>query len=218
MFTGIIRGIGTVAESVVAGSDRRLTIDLGDLDVPALAVGDSVAINGVCLTAAQCGAGQFTADVSVETLGVTTLGSFGAGAPVNIEPALRVGEALDGHIVTGHVDGVGHVRALASAGRSLRVAIEVPDSLAPYIARKGSVAVDGVSLTVNAVSGDTFEVNIVPHTSEITIISGYRVGTAVNIEIDIIARYVERLATTAGSSGGVDLELLRKHGYTVEGR
>ena len=213
MFTGIIRGVGTIAERSDVGGDRRLGIDLGELVLPALAVGDSIAVNGACLTVTSFGAGRFYADVSVETLRVTTLGDQDVGARVNLEPALRVGDALDGHFVMGHVDGVGHVRALAPAARSHRLEIEMPAALAPYVARKGSVAVDGVSLTVNAVSGNVFEVNIVPHTSEMTVISGYRVGTAVNIEIDMIARYLERLA---GAEGGVDMEFLRKHGYTVE--
>jgi riboflavin synthase len=216
MFTGIIRGVGTIADQCDVGGDRRLSIDLGELELPALAVGDSIAVNGVCLTVTAFGAGRFSADVSVETLQVTTLGDLAVGAHVNLEPALRVGDALDGHFVMGHVDGVGRVRALSSAARSHRLELEMPAALAPYVARKGSIAVDGVSLTVNAVSGSVFEVNIVPHTSEMTVISGYRVGTAVNIEIDMIARYLERLATAEDGAGGVDLELLRRHGYTVE--
>jgi len=213
MFTGIIRGVGAIAELSDADGDRRLGIDLGNLELPAPAIGDSIAVNGVCLTATAVRAGRFFADVSLETLQITTLGELRVGSRVNLEPALRVGDALDGHFVMGHVDGVGTVRALASAARSSRLELEMPAALAPYVARKGSVAVDGVSLTVNAVSGTLFEVNIVPHTSEMTVISEYRVGTAVNIEIDVIARYLERLAT---AEGGVDLEFLRKHGYTVE--
>lgn len=213
MFTGIIRGVGTIAEVSDVGGDRRLGIDLGDLELPATAIGDSIAVNGVCLTVTAVRAGRFTADVSLETLQVTTLGELRVGSRVNLEPALRVGDALDGHFVMGHVDGVGRVRALTPVARSSRLELEIPAALAPYVARKGSIAVDGVSLTVNAVSGNVFEVNIVPHTSEMTVISGYQVGTAVNIEIDMIARYLERLAT---AEGGVDLELLRKHGYTAE--
>ncbi len=128
----------------------------------------------------------------------------------------RVGEASDGSYVMEQVDGVGRVRALTAAARSQRLELEMPAALAPYVARKGSIAVDGVSLTVNAVCGNVFEVNIVPHTSEMTVISGYRIGTAVNIEIDMIARYLQRLATAEGGAGGVDLELLRRHGYTIE--
>ncbi len=213
MFTGIIRGVGTIAERSDVGGDRRLGIELGELALPSPAVGDSIAVNGACLTVTSYGARRFYADVSVETLRVTTLGDLDVGARVNLEPALRVGDALDGHFVMGHVDGVGRVRALSPSARSHRLEIEMPAALAPYVARKGSIAVDGVSLTVNAVSGDVFEVNIVPHTNEMTVISGYRVGTAVNIEIDMIARYLERLAS---AEGGVDMELLRKHGYTAE--
>ena len=216
MFTGIIRGVGRIAECSDVGGDRRIAIDLSGIELPALAVGDSVAVNGVCLTATSCSAERFCADVSVETLRVTTLGSLDVGARVNLEPALRVGDALDGHFVMGHVDGIGRVLEIAPAARSQRLRLELPASLAPYVARKGSIAVDGVSLTVNAVSGNQFEVNIVPHTSEMTVISGYRVGTAVNIEIDMIARYLERLATAEEGAGGVSLELLRRHGYTVE--
>ncbi len=216
MFTGIIRGVGSIAESRDVGGDRQLAIDLGELELPALAVGDSIAVNGACLTVTSFGAGRFSADVSVETLQVTTLGSLDVGAGVNLEPALRVGDALDGHFVMGHVDGVGRVRSLTPAARSQRLEFEMPGALAPYVARKGSIAVDGVSLTVNAVSGNVFEVNIVPHTTEMTIISAYTVGTAVNIEIDMIARYLERLASADGDADGVSLELLRRHGYTVE--
>ena len=216
MFTGIIRGIGALAESRDSGGDRQITIDVGALELPGLAVGDSVAVNGVCLTVTGLGDRRFSADVSVETLQVTTLGSLDIGAGVNLEPALRVGDALDGHFVMGHVDGVGRVRTVESAARSQRIEFEIPAALAPYVARKGSIAIDGVSLTVNAVTGSVLEVNIVPHTSEMTIISGYTVGTAVNIEIDMIARYLERLASADGDSDGVNLELLRKHGYTIE--
>ena len=212
MFTGIIRGVGKIVERTALGGDCRFGFDLGTAAIPDLAIGDSVAVNGVCLTATGGGSGRFTADVSLETLAVTTLGRLVVGAEVNIEPALRVGDSLSGHFVSGHVDGVGEVRALGAAGRSQQIEIGIPAALLRYLARKGSVAIDGVSLTVNAVTSTGFEVNIVPHTREMTIISEYRVGTAVNIEVDIIARYLERLAA---GSGGVDLELLRKHGYTV---
>jgi riboflavin synthase len=215
VFTGIIKGVGKVVERTAVGGDCRFGFQLGSVALPDLAIGDSVAVNGVCLTATRCGDGRFTADVSLETLAVTTLGQLGVGAAVNLEPALRVGDSLSGHFVSGHVDGVGKVRALDPAGRSQRLQLEVPVDLLPYIARKGSVAIDGVSLTVNALVAGGFEVNVVPHTREMTIISGYRVGTAVNIEVDVIARYLERLAA---GSGGVDLELLEKHGYTVAGQ
>jgi len=215
MFTGIIRGIGKITERTPVGGDCRFGFDLGTAVLTDLAIGDSVAVNGACLTVTGCGDGRFTADVSLETLAVTTLGRLEVGAMVNLEPALCVGDSLSGHFVSGHVDGVGEVCALGAAGRSQRLEVGVPGNLLRYLARKGSVAIDGVSLTVNAVTSTGFEVNIVPHTREMTIISGYRLGTAVNIEVDIIARYLERLAT---GSGGVDLELLRKHGYIVAGQ
>lgn len=215
MFTGIIRGVGKIVERAPLGGDCRLDIGLGTADLPSLAVGDSVAVSGVCLTVTEITPAYFSADVSQETLSVTTLGKLGVGAAVNLEPALRVGDTLSGHFVAGHVDGMAQVRSLTAAGRSQRLKISLPESLSPYIARKGSVTVDGVSLTVNAVTAAGFEVNIVPQTREMTIISGYRVGTAVNIEVDIIARYLERLAA---GSGGVSLELLHAHGYTVTGQ
>ena len=211
MFTGIIAGIGRVAAREAIGGDCRFAIDLGTADFQQPKVGDSIAVNGVCLTATAVTGRQFTADVSVETLAVTTLGGLDAGAPVNIEPALRVGDSLSGHFVSGHVDGIGRLRAAGSAGRSQRLDFDVPAELLRYLARKGSVAVDGVSLTINAVSATGFAVNIVPHTREMTIISAYRTGTAVNIEVDVIARYLERLA---GSPQGIDREFLSKHGYS----
>jgi riboflavin synthase len=211
VFTGIIAGIGRVAAREAVGGDCRFTIDLGTAEFPQPKIGDSIAVNGVCLTATAVAGRQFSADVSVETLAVTTLGGLDAGAPVNIEPALRVGDSLSGHFVSGHVDGIGRLRAAGSAGRSQRLDFDVPTELLRYLARKGSVAVDGVSLTINAVSATGFAVNIVPHTREMTIISAYRTGTAVNIEVDVIARYLERLA---GSPQGIDREFLSKHGYS----
>jgi riboflavin synthase len=214
VFTGIIRGVGRIAQQTNVGGDRRLTIDTLGVDLPPLSAGDSVAVNGVCLTVVDRGERQFSADVSLETLDVTTLGELTAGAEVNLEPALRVGDSLDGHLLTGHVDGIGQVLEIGQAARSATLRLEVSAELARYIARKGAVAVDGVSLTVNAVENAVFTVNIVPHTQEKTIISRYKSGTAVNIEVDIIARYVERLASSRDVSDGVSLELLHKHGYT----
>ena len=193
MFSGIVKGTGRVLASVDLGADRRLSIDTRDVDLPSLETGCSIAVNGVCLTAVDCADGQFTADVSRETLSATTLGELSSGDPVNLEGALRLTDTVDGHLVTGHVDGVGRVVGVKPDARSTGLRITVDGSLMRYIARKGSVAVDGVSLTVNAVDEDAFEVNIVPHTSEVTVISGYRTGRAVNIEVDIVARYLERL-------------------------
>ena len=216
MFTGIIRGIGQIVEQTEVGGDRRLIIDIQDTDLPSLHLGDSVAVNGVCLTVVSTDKPFFSADVSLETLDVSTLGQLGVGASVNLEPALKIGDSLDGHMLTGHVDGVGSVIDIRQSARSSVVRFEVPLNLACYIARKGAIAVDGVSLTVNTVENTEFAVNIVPHTQEKTIILRYKSGTAVNIEVDIIARYIERLASSRDSSSGVDLELLQKHGYTSQ--
>jgi len=193
MFSGIVRTVGRLLDSVEQGGDRRVAIGFpaGSIGHPEL--GASIAVNGVCLTVVAASGDRFEADVSRETLARTTLGALAAGAPLNLEPALRVGDPLDGHLVSGHVDGVGRVVAIEPAARSLAVAIELPRELSRYVATKGSIAVDGVSLTVNAVEGDVFDVNIVPHTRDATIIGRYGVGTTVNIEVDMLARYVARM-------------------------
>ena len=194
-------------------------IELGTAAIAPLGVGGSIAVNGVCLTTVAVTPERFTTDVSAETLAVTTLGRLGPGTRVNLEPPLRVGDPLDGHIVTGHVDGVGEVVTITPAGRSRRLVIAVLPALSRYIAAKGSVAVDGVSLTVNAVRDAEFEVNIIPHTLTVTVIGEYRSGTAVNIEVDTLARYLERLAQTdADAEAGIDLAFLRKHGYARDHR
>ena len=159
---------------------------------------------------------NFSADVSLETLSKTTLGDLQVGDEVNLENALRMGGSLDGHLVTGHVDGVGRVESLVDSARSVVLRIRTEEGLAPYIARKGAVTVDGVSLTVNDVENTHFQVNIIPHTREITVIAGYRPGTAVNIEVDIIARYVERLTRFGSKAAEINLELLKSHGYTSQ--
>ncbi len=216
MFTGIIRGVGQIIEQADIGGDRRLTIAVQDVRLPTLHEGDSVAVNGVCLTVIEAGEQRISADLSLETLDVTTFGELAVGASVNLEPALRLGEPLDGHLLTGHVDGIGHVTDIRRSGRSAVIQFKVPEDLAPYIARKGAVAIDGVSLTVNAAVQATFEVNIIPHTQEKTIMTRYDSGTAVNIEVDLIARYLERLMASRDTSTGVSLELLQKHGYTSQ--
>jgi len=212
VFSGLVKGIGRVATRTDLGPDRRFVIELGLAAIPPLAIGGSVAVSGVCLTAVAVTSQTFTADVSAETLSVTTLGALNAGSRVNLEPPLKAGDPLDGHLVTGHVDGVGKVVEIAPVGSSQRLVIGVPTALSRYIAAKGSVAVDGVSLTVNAVRGAEFEVNVIPHTQAVTVIGEYRTGTAVNIEVDLLARYVERLVQT-GAESGLDLATLRKHGY-----
>ncbi len=216
MFTGIIRGVGKIVAQADVGGDCRLTIDIQDVGLPTLVEGNSIAVNGVCLTVVKSGEQRIQADVSLETLSVTTFGKLPVGTSVNLEPALRLGEPLDGHLLTGHVDGIGHVTDIRRSARSAVIHFEIPEDLAPYIARKGAVAVDGVSLTVNAVAQATFEVNIIPHTQEKTIISRYASGTAVNIEVDMIARYLERLTSSRDTPTGVSLELLHKHGYTSQ--
>jgi len=217
VFSGLVKGIGRVAKRTDSGSDRRFVIELGSAAIAPLGVGGSIAVNGVCLTAVAVTPQSFTADVSAATLAVTTFGALVPGARVNLEPPLKAGEPLDGHLVTGHVDGVGNVVEIAPAGGSQRLVIGVPAALSRYIASKGSVAVDGVSLTVNAVRGAEFEVNVIPHTQAVTVIGEYRDGTAVNIEVDLLARYLERLVQT-DAEGGLDLATLRKHGYAREHR
>lgn len=193
MFTGIIAGTGRIESRSDLGTDWRFSFVLDRVELGTLALGSSIAVNGVCLTVTSCDADSFAADVSRATLDVTTLKGLSPGDRVNIEPSLRLGGSLDGHWVTGHVDGVGRVAGIRAVGRSSELVVEVPGELSRYVARKGSIAVDGVSLTVNAVDAGTFRANIIPHTQQVTIIGGYDVDTAVNIEVDIVARYLERL-------------------------
>jgi riboflavin synthase len=218
VFSGIVKGIGQVARVDEHGEDRRLTLDTSGAGLGPIELGASVAVNGVCLTAVETAPARFSADVSKETLTVTTLAALAPGVKVNLEPSLRVGDAIDGHWVSGHVDGIGRVVDLSRAARSTVLTIELPEGLGRYVARKGSIAVDGVSLTVNTVAGRRFEVNIVPHTREATIIGEYKTGTAVNIEVDIVARYVERLLGAASTdpeiaNSGITLGTLEEHGY-----
>ena len=194
MFTGIVRDIGAVRALEPIGGDVRLVIAVKLLPLEHSAVGDSIAVNGVCLTVTSLQAGTFSADVSRETLNLTTLGTLRSGARVNLEPALRAGEPLGGHLMSGHVDGVASVTALHTEARSRRVTIRAPAELARYIARKGSIALNGVSLTVNEVSGGEFGVNLIPHTWHVTTLDEWVVGTRINLEVDQIARYVERLS------------------------
>ena len=193
MFTGIIQAIGQIARIEPRGGDVRLHIDAGSLDLSDVAPGDSIAVSGVCLTALEPSAHGFLADVSNETLGLTTLGDAAVGDAVNLEKALRLADRLGGHLVTGHVDGLAEVTAIEADARSRRIGFCVPATLARYLARKGSVCIDGVSLTVNAVCEDEFEVNLIPHTLEATTLAQRQVGDAVNLEVDLMARYAERL-------------------------
>jgi riboflavin synthase len=198
MFTGIIQGVGTVRGIEPRGGDVTILIDAGDVPLDEIQIGGSIAVNGVCLTATRLEPGMFAADVSRETLSLTTLGQWAPGTRVNLEKALQAGQALGGHYVTGHVDGVGSVVSRHDDARSVRVEFEVPPELGRYIARKGSVCVDGVSLTVNGAEGARFDVNLVPHTLAVTVLGDYRPGTRVNLEVDIIARYVERMMQSSG--------------------
>ena len=198
MFTGIIQALGEVDLHQASGGDLRLGIDCGDLDLAHTQIGDSIAVNGVCLTAVEfvsteLGARSFVADVSRETLQLTSLGQLVRGSPVNLEPALRLNDALGGHLVSGHVDGLANLLEMEADARSVRYRFEVEPELQHYIAVKGSVTLDGCSLTVNAVEANRFDVNIVPHTQQRTVFHTYQVGSRVNIEVDIIARYLERL-------------------------
>lgn len=193
MFTGIIQAVGRIAALDPIGGDMRITVDAGELDLGDVKPGDSIAVNGVCLTATALQAGRFSADVSVETLDCTTLGTLASGARVNLEKALRLADRLGGHLVSGHVDGVGEVVSMLPQARSLRWVFSVPATLARYIAAKGSVAVNGVSLTVNEVDGRRFGANLIPHTMQQTMFGDCDVGSRVNIEVDLMARYAERL-------------------------
>ena len=193
MFTGIVQDVGRILALETRGGDARLTVGVDRLDLSHTAIGDSIAVAGVCLTAVSLEARAFSADVSHETLTITTIGAWRVGRRVNLEPALRAGDALGGHLVSGHVDGVAEVRARFEQARSQRFRIQVPASLARYLARKGSVALDGVSLTVNDVGQQEFEVNLIPHTLAVTTLGELAVGDGVNIEIDLMARYAERL-------------------------
>lgn len=217
MFTGIIQAIGTLQRLDPRGGDARLTIATGKLNMVTAQIGDSIAVSGVCLTAIELGPASFAADVSRETLSLTTLGDFKPGSTVNLEKALTLSTPLGGHLVSGHVDGVGRVLERHDDARSVRLRIEAPADLARYIAPKGSICIDGTSLTVNRVEGTRFELNIVPYTLVETIIGGYREGTRVNLEVDLIARYLERLLlgekAADSRSQGITRELLERQGF-----
>jgi riboflavin synthase len=194
MFTGIIVATGRVTSLADKGGDLELGIDAAALDPARIAIGDSVSVQGACLTVTRKDEARIYADVSRETMAKTTLGALNSGSKVNLEPSLRVGEPLGGHWVSGHVDAVGRLRVLAQDARSWRMEFELPDSLMRFVAPKGSICLNGVSLTVNKVAGNRFDVNIIPHTLTVTTLGELGVGDGVNVEIDVIARYLERLA------------------------
>ena len=193
MFTGIISAIGDIAELAQRDGDVRLTIRTGNLSLADVHLGDSIACNGACLTAVELTGEGFIADVSVETLNLTSIVNWQVGNRINLEKAMQASDRFGGHIVSGHVDGIGEVVSLYEDARSWRFRIRAPRELAKYIAHKGSITVDGTSLTINKVEGAEFELNIVPHTMTHTVMGDYKVGTKVNLEVDLVARYLERL-------------------------
>jgi riboflavin synthase len=193
MFTGIIESVGVIARIERRGGDVRLDVDGGSLGLDDVKLGDSISVSGVCLTAIAIESGMFAVDVSVETLARTTLGALRAGDPVNLEKAMRLSDRLGGHLVAGHIDGVGRVISIEPDARSQRWLFEVPPALARYLAPKGSICIDGVSLTVNEVDRARLGVNLIPHTIDVTTFKARRAGDAVNIEVDLLARYVEQL-------------------------
>jgi len=214
MFTGIIQAVGCLRARSERGGDLRLHIATGKLDLSDVRPGDSIASNGVCLTVVELPGDGFVADVSRETLAHTTLGKWTPGQRINLEKALRAQDRLGGHLVSGHVDGVGEVLALPADGRATRDRLRATTALARYIAHKGSICVDGVSLTVNAVAGAEFELTIVPHTQAETRIGDYCPGTRVNLEVDLIARYLERLMQAEPAPAPtLSRTLLAEHGF-----
>ena len=221
MFTGIIQSVGKIASLEQRGGDMRIGIDTGKLPMEDVELGDSIAVSGVCLTVVEKTGKGFLADVSGETLRRTIIGKLGQGDGVNLEKALTLATRLGGHLVSGHVDGVGYVVSRSEDSRSVQFTLRAPDELARYIAAKGSITVDGVSLTVNAVNGAEFELNIVPHTLAETTLSGYRAGRHVNLEVDLVARYLERLLlgdrAAQPENGGVTLEKLMDSGFFDDG-
>tara|TARA_B110001454_G_scaffold151220_1_gene140533 strand:- start:538 stop:1146 length:609 start_codon:yes stop_codon:yes gene_type:complete len=193
MFTGIISAIGDITNLEERAGDARLTIRTGNLSLTDVQLGDSIACNGACLTVIELTGEGFVADVSVETLNLTTIGNWQTGSRINLEKAMRATDRLGGHIVSGHIDGIGEVVTLEEDARSWRFRIRAPREIAKYIAHKGSITLDGTSLTVNIVDGAEFELNIIPHTMTHTVMGDYKIGSKVNLEVDLVARYLERL-------------------------
>ncbi len=215
MFTGIIAALGKIKRMQATGGDMRLEIDTAALDMSDVHIGDSIAVNGVCLTVIERAQSSFVADVSNETIAHTSLKSLTTNSEVNLEKALLPTTRLGGHLVSGHVDALGTVVDKFEDARSIRLVIETPQNLLRYIAAKGSICVDGVSLTVNTVNGQNFELNIVPHTQACTVIKHYQAGAQVNLEVDLIARYLERLLLHLPDDerSNIDMAMLAKAGF-----
>lgn len=220
MFTGIIEAVGFLKHVELRGGDKRLNIDIGDLDLESASLGDSIAVNGVCLTIAEFWSKGFVADVSVETLSRTTLGDLVFGAPLNLERAMLPTTRFNGHLVSGHVDGVGQILERNTDARSVRFVVSAENYLIRYIAEKGSITLDGISLTVNWVGGTQFGINVVPHTLEKTTLGQAQNGHSVNLEVDIIARYLERLlkseSVSPSENNRVTRDVLARFGYLTD--
>jgi riboflavin synthase len=217
MFTGIIEGMGSVSRYEKKARDVRLTIQTNAFDCTKIQLGDSIAVNGVCLTAVEIGTEYFVADVSVETLSCTTFSGLEEGSSVNLDQALTLATRLGGHLVSGHIDGVGIIKDRSEVGESTRFQIEAPRELCKYIAAKGSICIEGISLTVNAIEGQLFEVNIVPHTMTKTTLKNCQQGSHINLEVDLVARYLERLVLEGDNNilknSGITLQQLQDAGY-----
>ena len=219
MFTGIIEALGLVSRLERINSEWRLEINTGSLNLDDVKIGDSISVNGCCLTVVSLGVSSFSADVSNETLSCTSLSTLKSGSPTNLEKAMAASGRFGGHIVSGHVDGVGTLYSQKEDGQSRRLVFEAPSEISRYIAGKGSICVDGVSLTVNAVMNNQFSINVIPHTQKETIIGSYVEGQKVNLEVDLFARYLERLLDETGRNGldktesKLSKEFLEVHGF-----
>lgn len=215
MFTGLIEDLGRVRELRLAAASAQLTVATA-IPTESLVLGESIAVNGVCLTVVTIGRDSFTADVSPETLGCSTLGRLTTGSPVNLERALRLSDRLGGHLVSGHIDGTGEVVGRVREANAVRFTIRAEPALTRFVVAKGSIAVDGISLTANKTHEDRFELTIIPHTLDVTTLRDRQIGSAVNLEVDIIGKYVERflgLRQEPDKGQGLDLEVLAKHGF-----
>lgn len=218
MFTGIIESVGSVKNIQRLSGDIRLTIEVGELDMTDVQLGDSIATSGICLTVIDFGQNWYSADVSLETLERTIVQHWKVGTRVNLEKALLPTTRLGGHIVSGHVDGVGEISLMRNDARSIYYEITCPPELAKYLAEKGSITVDGISLTINHLRGNIVSLNLVPHTAQKTTIGQWQVGTQVNLEVDVLARYIERLllgdkASQTEKQSNIDLAFLMQHGF-----